>query len=683
MKFFYGVLSALCIIVTAQLASAAPTEMAQAQQWERAAFDTGTLMPFSFTYGGKPAVLRQWKRQRTSRKMDGQRTQDTIIWTDPQTNLQVRCVAVEYKDYPTTEWTLYFKNAGTADTPILENIQALDTQFQHGTTGDFILHHAVGSTAVPNDFQPLDTPLGPKATLHLAPDGGRSSNGTWPYFNIGWPNQGVVVAVGWPGQWAASFTRDETTGLRVSAGQELTHFTLHPGEEVRSPLIALQFYQGDWIRAQNVWRRWMMAHNVPRVNGQPPKPAIFGCSSSQTNQVIDTNTADQEMFIQKYLDHGLKIDDWWMDTGWYPMHNKDWVSGVGNWEVDTTRYPKGIAEISDYAHARNVGTLLWFEPERVGPETWISTHHPEWLLKTPPGPSNSSLLNLGDPAALQWLTDHISGIITSQKLNVYRQDFNMDPLLNWRGNDAPDRQGITEIKHVTGYLAYWDALLQRHPGLQIDACASGGRRLDLESMRRATPRTDSDLEFDAAGEQSQTYGISLWLPYRGNGYMDAATAADPKTGLLGNHGNQGNDAYLFRSEMFPAIVACVDVRRNDIDYPTLARLFNQFRAVSPNLLGDYYPLSDYSTANDVWMAWQFDRPEAGEGIVQAFRRGDNGQETTTYKLRGLNPASRYQVQNLDMPRTTEQTGRALMEQGLSITLTDKPGAAIVTYRKME
>jgi hypothetical protein len=38
--------------------------------------------------------------------------------------------------YPTVEWTLYFKNEGTTDTPLLESLQALDTTFQRGAEGD-------------------------------------------------------------------------------------------------------------------------------------------------------------------------------------------------------------------------------------------------------------------------------------------------------------------------------------------------------------------------------------------------------------------------------------------------------------------------------------------------------------------------------------------------------------------
>jgi hypothetical protein len=56
---------------------------------------------------------------------------------------------------------------------------------------------------------------------------------------------------------------------RVSA--KLARLYLKPGEEIRTPLIAALFWQGtDTARARNLWRRWFMAHNLPRLNGRPP-----------------------------------------------------------------------------------------------------------------------------------------------------------------------------------------------------------------------------------------------------------------------------------------------------------------------------------------------------------------------------------------------------------------------------
>jgi alpha-galactosidase len=80
-----------------------------------------TQPPFSFTYGGRASseFLSQWKLEREPKKLDDQRDQHTMSWSDPQSGLCVRCVGVQYHDYPTVEWTVYFKNTSTADSPII------------------------------------------------------------------------------------------------------------------------------------------------------------------------------------------------------------------------------------------------------------------------------------------------------------------------------------------------------------------------------------------------------------------------------------------------------------------------------------------------------------------------------------------------------------------------------------
>ncbi len=125
-------------------------------------------------------------------------------------------------------------------------------------------------------------------------------------------------------------------------------------------------------------------------------------------------------------------------------------------------------------------------------------------------------------------------MISGQGIDVYRQDFNFEPLSRWQANDTPDRQGISEIEHVEGYLAFFDELRKRFPNLLIDTCASGGRRLDLETLRRAVPLWRSDYPYGATPMQMQTYGLSLWVPYFGT----SAGSLDP---------------YTFRSEITPAI----------------------------------------------------------------------------------------------------------------------------------
>jgi alpha-galactosidase len=614
--------------------------------------------PFSFIYGerGSSEFLGQWKLEREANKLDDQREQHTLTWTDPQSGLRVRCIGVRYHDYPTVEWTVYFKNTGPADSPIIENIQAIDTTFSSGAQGDCILRHHTGDLCTADSYQPHADPLPARSERKFANTGGRPTQSAYPFYNLGWPGEGVIVVLSWAGQWATQFNHDEGTGVRVRGGQELTHFRLHPGEEVRGPMVVVQFYRGDWLRAQNIWRRWMLVHNLPHPYGKPVHPQLAACSSHQFGEMINANTANQMQFIDRYREEKLNLDYWWMDAGWY--WNKSGWPNTGTWEVDTNRFPGGLRPICDHAHAGGEKIIVWFEPERVTPDTFLYTNNPAWLLGQD---GEQKLLNLGNDEARQWLTDHVSKTLTEQGIDLYRQDFNMDPLPYWRRNDAPDRQGITEIRHITGYLAYWDALLQQHPNMLIDSCASGGRRNDLETLRRAVPLLRSDYIIEPIGNQCHTYALSFWVPFYGTG-----------TGAI--------DPYMFRSVMCPSFTACFDMRNKEANWDLARKLLGEWRKITPCMLGDYYPLTPYSLTNDAWIGWQFDRPEEGDGVIQVFRRGDSIYRAAELKLHGLDAKKEYAITDMDTIKVTKATGRELMEQGITIEITQKPGAALLAYK---
>ncbi|MBI3922870.1 MAG: alpha-galactosidase [Armatimonadetes bacterium] len=631
-----------------------------------------TEPPFSFVYDGQPStdLFKTWELKRGSRNLDDQRTERTLTYSDPKTGLVVRCVAIEYRDFPTVEWTVYFKNSGTVDSPILENLQALDVRLERSGRNEFLLHHGVGSQANRSDYRPLETPLSPNTTKRISAAGGRPTNTDLSYFNLEGEGEGTIIVIGWPGQWAADFVRNEANGVHITAGQELTHFKLLPGEEVRTPLIALQFWKGgDWIRSQNLWRRWMMAHSMPKRGGKLPPPQFVAASSRAYEEMMGANEENQIMHIDRYIEEKLKIDYWWMDAGWY-IQQQGWPQ-VGTWEVDPKRFPKGFRPVSDHAHSKGVKILVWFEPERVAAGTWLADNHPEWIL----GGKNGGLLDLGNSAARNWLTDHIDRLLTEQGIDLYRQDFNMDPLGHWRGNDAPDRQGITEIRHVTGLLEYWDELRRRHPNMLIDTCASGGRRNDLETLRRAVPLWRSDYAFEPIGHQCMTYGISLWIPYHGTG-----TVACVNAGYYGG-GWTPVEPYAFWSNAAPSLGSGVDVRVKNIDYDALRKLVNAWRQTSSCYFGDYYPLTSYTQDNDQWIAWQFDSPESGEGMVQAFRRSDSFYESARFRLKGLDPEALYSVKRVDTAKSVRRAGKALMEQGLLIDIKDQPGASVLVYKR--
>ena len=649
-------------------------ELAAREDWVKSHLRAQSRrLPFSFEFDARRSTefLQDWPVCLSIRKLDKARTERTLAWTDPRSGLGVRCVAVEYTDYPVLEWTVYFKNTGPSDTPLLDNIQGLDTSFERGKNSEFILHGIKGDFCTADSFEPYQHTLGPGLTKKFSPPdySGKSCDGPegWPYYNLQLPGDGgVILAVGWPGQWASSFSRDAGHGLQITAGQQRTHLVLKPGEEIRTPLIALLFWKGDdVVRAQNLWRRWFIAHSLARTHGQT-QPVVA--------QIQVDGSVANIAGVKSYLDAGIKPDICWRDAGgahtWYPNQtgpytgNDSWLN-TGTWEVDPKRYPQGFKPFSDWVRSNGMQFLLWFEPERVGDtNSWLAKHHPEWLL---PGSSHGSILNLGNPAAFTWLVDHLDSMIRAQGLDWYREDMNGGgPLPTWRKNDAENRQGITENFYVQGHLALWDELRRRHPGLRIDSCASGGRRNDLETMRRAVPLLRSDFQFQdmkgvVEGNQGHTYGLSSWLPFQGTGcYLYDSYSA--RSFYLASFGMGG---------------------LSEANKAAQQKAYAECARIAPMMLGDYYPLTPYSRDADRWIAWQFNRPELGDGAVQVFRRSGCAEAALTVRLHDLNPPARYEITNFDVAGTTVASGRELMKEGITVEIQKRPGAAIVTYRIMK
>ncbi len=635
-------------------------------QWlERHARRADASPPFSFVCGGQASggLLPGWTRRHDIRRLDAARTEHSIVWTDPKTGLEVRCEAVEYADYPAVEWLLRFTNTGESDSPLIEQIRALDGLLPDGG-GEFVLHRALGDSNSARSFEPVEEPLSTKDTGErvFAPRGGRSSDGNMPYFNVAGRGGGLLFAIGWSGQWEAGFQPLADGGLRVRAGQQLTHFTLHAGETVRSPRIVLVFWRGpDDLRGNNIFRQLTLRHYLPQRDGAPVFPPI--CASV-------AQTAPDGTYEKPHLDAIPPLKERGVEVFWSDMDPQQWYpggfpNGTGTWEVDTSKYPNGLKPLGDAIRAAGMGYLLWFEPERVHPGTKIDRERPDWVMK--PQGEWSQLFRLHDTEARKWLTDCIDAHVATAQLAWVRWDFNIEPLGFWRRNDLPDRQGITEIRHIEGLYAMWAELQRRHPGLLVDNCASGGRRLDIEAARYGLPLWHSDLQCEGshpAADQLQNGALYRWVPLHG----------------CGNFGLE--PSYAFRSAMTPGNIlasACAAPETESAVKRTVA-VYNKLR---PYMLGDFHPLLPHSDNEEAWYGYQFHRPDRGDGMVQLFRRAKNGDTVKSIRLVGLDPSAQFEVTDHDTGKTTRTSGAQMIEKGLTAEIKDQPGTAVVVYRRVD
>lgn len=680
------------LLVTAALPADAQSRMpvpakgASCEKWAAKAFAKGKVPPFSFVYEDVPSAefIKKWHYEAHTLPAAEENVAERVYtYTDPVTGLQVECRVKTFGDFNAMEWVLRFRNTADANSPTIEQVKVVDLAPESGK-GAYLLHYADGSHASKEDFhaRTRELAVGDNHTMH--PHGGRSSSHAFPFFNIQTPAGGMVVAIGWTGNWRADISRPAENGVNIATGMLNFASYLLPGEEIRTPSTAMILWQGsDRMAGQNALRRFLLAHHHPKLDG---KPAVFPiCSSFNYGDPAPCNeysclTSDYAVaLVRRYRQFELVPETFWLDAGWYAKaadwrNHYNWANTVGNWSVDTERFPEGLGTIADEVHRAGCNFMVWFEPERVMKDSEWAVLHPEFMLDASGqaaqpgwvkrGSVDSFLFNMGDPAARKWMCEQVAEMIRDNRIDYYRQDFNIDPEGFWYANDEPGRRGICEIRYIEGLYAFWDYLRAEFPGLLIDNCASGGRRIDLESTSRSAPLWRTDYNYgEPIGYQCHTYGLNMWLPVHGTG-------------------THKSDPFTFRSSLSATVNFNWKITNADSSIPEMQRRMAEFAAVRPYFYEDYYPLTGYGdmTGDDIWLAYQLHRPADQTGFVVAFRREQSPEQQKVVRFQGLDPKAGYVLENIENGDRVEATGQQLAD-GFTMTLGDVRSSLLLKYYK--
>ncbi|MDO8585946.1 MAG: alpha-galactosidase [Armatimonadota bacterium] len=620
--------------------------------------------PFSFVYGGKPidSLLSSWKTERKSRKANGRKI-TTTVWRDPESGLRLTCELSEFSDFPAQDWVLWFENTGKTDTKMIENVQALDIKLNCPMNGHepYRLHRTHGGTPDPMQFEPRIEAVDRKNPRLLDSGHGRSSAKDFPFFRIDTGKGAVIVAIGWSGFWKANLDCSDAQYLHVTAGMGKTHFILHPGEKVRSPRILFMDWQGDSGESNARFRQLIYKHYAAKLDDKTPLPTAFcnTCFTRGGGWLNECNAENQISLINAYAKLGVNVI--MTDAGWF---TGGWPNGAGNFDVRKDAYPEGMGPVAAAAKERGGIYGLWFEPERVIAGTATHKQHPDWCLAAKPGPQDTYLLNFGMPQVQEYLFNIVKGFMDLPGFRVYRQDFNMDPLPFWQYNDPPDRQGITEMKYIEGLYAFWDRLAKTWPDSFREECASGGNRLDLETVKRLHIAQKTDYWFHDDVDQAALWGLSQYLP---------------NNTFVAHLNNL--DEYSFHSTLASSLCLGWIADAPDFDAKRGKELVDRYKQVRHLLTGAWYPLLPYSRDPKDWIASQYHRPDLDEGMILAFRRAESPNRTVEVSLRGLDPKATYEL-SYGSGKTAKIMGEDLQRK-LALILPAKRSSELILYRKVK
>jgi alpha-galactosidase len=279
--------------------------------------------------------------------------------------------------------------------------------------------------------------------------------------------------------------------------------------------------------------------------------------------------------------------------------------------------------------------------------------------------------------------EYLSSAVSAYGLDVLRIDFNLNPDTSWASGDARgptsaavalgERTGITELMYVEGLYTMWDALLAQHPGLLIDDCSSGGRRIDVETLSRSFPLWRSDHTGAPLDHQAESMGLSNFAPVSSG----AVLATDPHSwrsaGVVGktiSWGLAGWQKVLASAESKAELDAAV-------------RETQSIRDVALN--GDYFPIVGGALNGSGWGAYQFANSTVGFAY---FFRNNAGEDTIIAALQAIDVGcKRYTVDyfyGYALNRTATVAGATL--RALQVTLPaarqgDTNASLLIKYTK--
>jgi len=580
-----------------------------------------------------------------------------------------------------TEWIPTLVNHSSTPSGRVTEVRSLAASWP--TRGPVDFYGTQGSTMNLDDF--IDRIERDIDVIELMPQGGRSSDSIFPFFALTDQYDALAIGIGWSGRWCATL-RHAGGALQVEVGLPLVGFILRPQESVRLPSVLLAHTPGAGAdQARRVVRTHLTHHVVPRTqDGKSPNFTAHG-TMHQFHYTRSVSEHSEIAAMERAAAMGFETH--WVDACWYGNtidKSRDvmhwWSEEVGNWYVRRSDLPRGLRPISDRAHELGMKFLFWMEPERAQPETEWGRTHPELFLRHPDENIldqepwiNGLLLNLGDPRAVDLAFEKISSLITEFNADIYRQDFNTKPLNYWYAADAPDRVGMTEIRYIEGLYDLWDRILAAHPGLVIDNCASGGRRIDLETMRRSIVLWRSDAG-DVDGKalpkmnianQIQCWGLGHWIPDH-NGPIRTF------------------DAYAIRSALSTGFMAYRVLPENEQDpeYADALAAVAENKRLRPLLAEERIGLIAPDLEQEAWAAFQHHRRSDASGIIVALRGPGADADTVTLRPEYIDVRGNYQVTRWDDYVASSPVNISGAEfKELVVTIAQTRSSVLVEYQR--
>ncbi len=595
-------------------------------------------------------------------------------------------------------WVVYLENESDEKSPRITDFYGLDTVVS--LNGEAKFNTLRGDDCSIYSFYPECFALEEGTTVTRRPFGARSSSITaFPYFDIeDSEGKGLVCGIGWSGQWRLDVKRNGDE-VRLLAGFQDCDFYLEPHEKVRSVRILIYIGDGGENKLRQQFVRLHREHYspVPVIDKDTYFPVSALCfdryywgNIPKEGEINYFETEQAQLNIIEKAAQCKQFNSFWIDACWFEGAFR---TGVGNYRY-AKGFPNGLKKIGKRARENGMNYILWFEPVRAmeGTDVYNTYKADERKIISVPG-STRYLVNLGESEVWQYQFENISKIIEENGVNIYRQDFNIDPYDYLRNIEPEGRVGIAQIRFVEGLYKLWDALRERFPDLIIDNCASGGRLLDVETNMRALPlwRSDMSCRPSPLGSQNEILGLSRYIPYHQGGAFDYTPyflRSSMTTGIACEFGFLSDTIEPEKEKTSMKFVSAEPFLVSEVtnlgvaDPSVVDRQLGEALSLREYWKGDFTALTPPSDDKKSIVAYALHLEEEHRGVVLVFRR-EEAADTFTVRLSDVLPNKEYRLtlSDEDLVQTERiVTGKQLLD-GLPVSFSKAPASLRISYEE--
>jgi len=479
-------------------------------------------------------------------------------------------------------------------------------------------------------------------------------------------------------KWSGNFktviepTAYGETLVQMGINPHDTEITLASGDTFETPAMIFGFTPNGFAQMSH------QMHNYSREKLMKPgiRPVLY---NSWEAMLFNVNCAEQIKLAKKASEMGVEL--FVVDDGWFGQRHSD-ADGLGDWYVNRDKFPDGLSPLIETVKDLGMKFGIWIEPEMVNPPTQLASDHPDWIYQFETRQTDTSrnqmVLNLTLPEVQDFIFDMIDNLLRAHDIDY----------LKWDVNRPIAQTGIARdiwIRHTEAVYDIVRRVKEKHPDVLIEACASGGGRVDLGALTYfddywTSDNTDPFERLTIQKTYSYLYPIKAMRAWvTDHGYR-------PNVGLK----------FKFHSAMMGTLgMGCNILNFTDKQMEQSKAYIDQYKQISHLVQeGDFYRL-EHQSSNDYRL---FEYVKGDEALLFAFLpQARIGRTPVQVKMRGLDEFATYaftlpkrctsgngdylNLQAIDEVVIFKKTGSYLMNHGILLMLSGDYDSEIIRFAK--